>query len=56
MTFTDHRTCLAVCRQCGKTNVELDVWESSDGAYEDYRYTCMEAGCGNVWWVDGPDA
>ena len=26
------------------------LWESSDGAYEDHKYTCTA--CGSVYWVD----
>lgn len=37
---------------CGHP-VEVRVWESHDGAYEDYQYRCD--GGGHVWWVDGDD-
>lgn len=42
------------CRKCGGHNVTYRIWESSDGAYEDYKYTCAD--CGHVWWVDGIDS
>lgn len=42
------------CRKCGKHEVVCKVWESSDGAYEDYKYECLA--CGHVWWVDGIDS
>jgi hypothetical protein len=42
------------CRKCGKTEVTYQIWESSDGAYEDCRYTCQA--CRTVWWVDGIDS
>lgn len=42
------------CRQCGGGGVMCQTWESSDGAYEDYKYTCAD--CHAVWWVDGIDA
>lgn len=42
------------CRKCSKVNVIRRVWESSDGAYEDYHYTCPD--CGHDWWIDGSDA
>jgi hypothetical protein len=38
---------------CGHP-VERRVWESSDGAYEDYQFRCV--GGGHVWWVDGIDS
>ncbi len=42
------------CRKCGAQQVTYRVWESSDGAYEDYKYTC--GACGFVWWIDGIDS
>lgn len=42
------------CRKCGGSNVWYRVWESSDGAFEDYHYTCNDCECD--WWIDGPDA
>ena len=42
------------CRACGEVNVKYRIWESSDGAYEDYKYTCMS--CGACWWIDGIDS
>lgn len=42
------------CRKCGRTGaVTVRTWESSDGAYEDEKYTCE---CGHYWWVEGADA
>lgn len=45
-------------RTCPKCNVKGSVarrtWESSDGAYEDDKYTCIA--CGHVWWVEGIDS
>jgi hypothetical protein len=45
-------------RWCGRclqsTSHKLQVWESTDGAYEDEKYTCLE--CGRVHWVDGIDS
>lgn len=42
------------CEKCDNETVYYDAWESSDGAYEDYHYTCIN--CGYDYWVDGPDA
>lgn len=42
------------CRKCSAPNVTRRVWESSDGAYEDYEYSCPD--CEHVWWIEGPDA
>lgn len=42
------------CRQCGKVEVTVQTWESHDGAYEDYKFTC--GACGHVWWIDGIDS
>jgi hypothetical protein len=38
---------------CGHP-VEYRVWESFDGAHEDYQYRCI--GGGHLWWVDGIDS
>jgi DNA-directed RNA polymerase subunit M/transcription elongation factor TFIIS len=43
-----------ICPACKKAGcVRLQVWESSDGAYDDEKYTCQ---CGNTWWTDGIDS
>ena len=42
------------CHKCNKKEVTCQVWESSCGGYEDYKYTC--GACGHVWWVDGIDS
>jgi hypothetical protein len=44
------------CRFCGSGNVLYRIWESHDGAYEDYRYECQQPNCGKRWWVDGIDS
>jgi DNA-directed RNA polymerase subunit M/transcription elongation factor TFIIS len=45
-------------RHCSKCNEEktfkVQTWESNDGAYEDYKYTCLT--CGYVFWIDGIDS
>lgn len=38
---------------CGHP-IEMRVWESNDGAYEDIQYRCQ--GGGHVWWVEGIDS
>lgn len=45
-----------MCPNCGRGSVTCETWDSHDGAYEDYKYTCHATGCGHVWWVDGIDA
>lgn len=42
------------CHKCCTKKVEYEAWDSSDGAYTDYKYTCTS--CGYVWWVDGIDS
>lgn len=42
------------CPRCKGSSVTYQLWESKDGAYEDFKYTC--GGCGEVWWVDGIDS
>lgn len=44
------RTCT-----CGSA-MTVQVWESSCGGYEDFKYTCSELTCGKVVWIDGPDS
>jgi len=33
---------------------ECRLWEADNGGHEDTQFRCTE--CGNLWWVDGPDA
>ena len=42
------------CPKCHQKTVTVQVWESSCGSYEDYKYTC--ATCRHVWWIDGIDS
>lgn len=42
------------CRHCDSKKVQCQVWESSCGGYEDYKYSCPD--CGKRWWVDGIDS
>lgn len=51
--FAEWEASAAPCRKCGG-HVEGRVWESSDGAYEDYQYRCVD--CRYTWWVDGIDS
>lgn len=39
--------------KCGSNEIIWKLWESSDGAYEDYHYRCME--CDHDWWVESSD-
>lgn len=43
-----------ICAKCNSLNVECRRVDSSDGAYEDWNYRCMD--CNNYWWVDGIDS
>lgn len=47
------RPCAGQCAPA-HTDHQCATWESNDGAYEDYRYTCTV--CGAVHWVDGIDS
>lgn len=43
------------CSTCKRnTPHKAEKWDSSDGAYTDYKYTCTV--CGTVHWVDGIDS
>ena len=50
--------CQNTSRKCGKCGgpMACQTWESSDGAFEDYKYTCMNKACMHVHWVDGIDS
>lgn len=52
--FTKREGSKMACPKCQQTNVTVQTWESSDGAYEDYKYTCPD--CKHVWWIDGIDS
>lgn len=44
-----------VCLGCGHTTMHrCQRWDSKDGAYEDYKHTCLE--CGYVEWMEGIDS
>lgn len=43
------------CSTCKKiTGHAAERWESKDGAYVDWKYTCLT--CSLVHWVDGIDS
>lgn len=43
------------CRHCGIVGwVYYRNWESNCGGYDDAKFEC--GACGEVWWVEGPDA
>jgi hypothetical protein len=42
------------CPVCGQYNVTMQKWESSDGAFEDAKFTCST--CQYEWWIDGIDS
>ncbi len=54
--FTDEADKLVdwPCKRCKYPQTEQRLWESSDGAYEDYKFTCPN--CGHSWWEEGADA
>lgn len=43
-----------ICKKCNNKTVFAQEWESSDGGYTDYKYTCKT--CGKIFWIDGPDS
>lgn len=53
-TFNKKIPCHGKCKKCGDNNLSYQVWESSCGGYEDFKYTCDS--CGYYWWVDGIDS
>ena len=54
-TFNEAKPSDRKCPKCGSP-MTSKTWESSDGAYEDEKYTCTSPACGNVVWVDGIDS
>lgn len=52
----EHKTISKVpCPKCGAP-VEVTPWDSSDGAYTDYRCECTNPECDYVKWEEGADA
>lgn len=52
-TFDEPAVSERPCPKCGG-KVTCETWDSNDGAYTDYKYTCTT--CGKAWWVDGIDS
>jgi len=52
-TFQDLHEDPAECPKCKQKTLVCKSWDSSDGAYTDYKYSCP---CGYVRWVDGIDS
>lgn len=52
--FSKEVACDRQCLHCKSREMVYEVWESSCGGYEDYKYTCKK--CGHGFWIDGPDA
>lgn len=53
--FTQQKIASYFCGKCKDSTPHLvQLWESKDGAYEDYKYTCQT--CGKICWVDGIDS
>lgn len=53
-TFGEGKCVATPCRKCKGASVKMEVWESSCGGYEDYKFTCGD--CHHYWWVEGPDS
>lgn len=53
-TFDEPKKTDRECRKCGVHAVTYETWDSSDGGYTDYKYTC--GACGHTWWIDGIDS
>jgi hypothetical protein len=53
--FTHEQVMEYFCGRCkARTAQTVKTWESKDGGYVDYKYTCNT--CGKVCWVDGIDS
>lgn len=52
--FQPWQDCDRPCRTRGcEGKVRCRLWESKDGAYEDWQYRCSS---GHTWWIDGIDS
>lgn len=52
--FNEQQTVQRKCRKCSSNTAILEVWESSCGGYENYKYTCQE--CKSITWIDVIDS
>lgn len=52
--FSPWQATKRMCPRCHQPQVQMRVWESKDGAFEDDQYKC--SACGYSWWVDGIDS
>lgn len=44
-----------VCPVC-RSPMKCEQWDSSDGAYEDFKYSCSNNDCRHTYWIDGIDS
>lgn len=42
------------CPKCGSKEIEEYSWKSSDGVYEDHKYTCTQYP--HCVWCEGSDS
>ena len=55
MPFTETSTQVRHCDHCKEEKLfDVQLWESSCGGFEDYKYTCPS--CKHGFWIDGPDS
>lgn len=54
MPFTGEHISPVPCPHCGQ-EVLVEVWDSSDGAYTDYRCSCKNKECDYIRWEEGSD-
>lgn len=52
--FGNLKKASAPCYHCKQDELYFQIWESSCGGYEDYKYQCKS--CKKTWWVDGIDS
>ncbi len=56
MPYSEPEAEMYDCRRCGQKTAQCRLWESSDGAHEDYNYQCTNPECLAEWWVEGIDS
>jgi uncharacterized protein with PIN domain len=54
-SFSEPQPSNRLCPKC-KSSLTYQMWESLDGGYEDYKYTCSNKECGHYFWIDGIDS